>query len=92
MIQALERLSRSEEVALLELVRANNLNESRLACRVTRQQASGRGRHVDNGGLSGQTFSVSYNLLLCEFCGNLVPSRCCPAKVRELRQQLQLGE
>lgn len=61
-MQALERLSRSEEAALLELVRANDLDEAKLACFMTRQQASGRGRHSEKGGfsiLSGQAFNIS---------------------------------
>lgn len=86
---ALERLSRSEESALLELVRANSLDESKLACYMTRQQDSGRGRHPDNGGfLGGRTFNISYSLMLCEYCGNLMPSAVCPAKAAELKERM----
>lgn len=91
-MQALERLSRSEEAALLELVRANDLDEAKLACFMTRQQASGRGRHPDNGGfLGGRAFNISYNLMLCEHCGNLMPQKVCPAKARELQDRLRLN-
>lgn len=89
-MQALERLSRSEEAALLELVRANDLDASKLACYMTRQQASGRGRHPDNGGfLGGRAFDISYNLMLCEYCGNLMPSAVCPAKAAELKERMR---
>jgi len=86
-MNALESLPKHQESALLELVRANNLDESLLACHMTRQQASGRGRHSERGGfsiLSGQAFNISYNLMLCEYCGNLNPRAHCPAKMREL--------
>lgn len=90
MNQALQRLSRSEESALLELVRANGLDASKLACHMTRQSASGRGRHPDNGGfLGGRAFNISYNLMLCEYCGNLMPSAVCPAKAAELRERMK---
>lgn len=91
-MQALQRLSRSEESALLELVRANGLDESKLACFMTRQQASGRGRHSEKGGfsiLSGQAFNISYNLMLCEYCGNLMPQAVCPAKAAELKERMK---
>lgn len=90
-MQALQRLSRSEESALLELVRASGLDASRLACYMTRQQARGRGRHSERGGfsiLSGQEFSISYKLMLCEYCGNLEPSAVCPAKAKALLDRL----
>lgn len=70
-MRALEKLSRSEESAIFELARINGLDTSRLACHMTRQQDSGRGRHPD-----GRGFNISYNLMLCEFCGNLMPSAC----------------
>lgn len=90
MNQALQRLSRSEETALLDLVHANGLDASKLACFMTRQQASGRGRHPDNGGfLGGRSFSISYNLMLCEYCGNLEPQKVCPAKARELQERMK---
>ena len=88
-MNALQRLTKTEEAALLDLVRANGLDTSRLACHMTRQQDSGRGRHPDNGGfLGGRAFNISYNLMLCEFCGNLEPSACCPAKVKELKERM----
>lgn len=91
-MQALERLSRSEETALLDLVRANGLDETKLACFMTRQQGSGRGRHPEKGGfsiLSGQAFNISYNLMLCEYCGNLESQKVCPAKARELQERMK---
>lgn len=91
-MQALQRLPQSEEAALLELVRANGLDASKLACFMTRQRASGRGRHSERGGfsiLSGQAFNISYNLMLCEYCGNLMPSAVCPAKAAELKERMR---
>lgn len=90
MIEALQRLTRTEESALLDLVRANGLDESKLACYMTRQTDSGRGRHPDNGGfLGGRAFNISYNLMLCEFCGNLMPSAVCPKKATELKERMK---
>jgi hypothetical protein len=88
-MNALEPLPRHEHAAILELVRANNLPESQLACHMTHQTDSGRGRHPDDGKgfLSGRTFNISYNLMLCEYCGNLMPRVHCPAKMRELAQK-----
>jgi hypothetical protein len=90
-MQALERLSRSEEAALLDLVRANDLDESKLACFMTRQSASGRGKHPEDGRgfQSGMGFNISYNLMLCEYCGNLMPSAVCPAKAAELKERMR---
>lgn len=88
-MNGLQRLTKTEEDTLLDLVRANGLDESKLACYMTRQQASGRGRHSESGGfLAGRAFNISYDLMLCEYCGNLMPSKCCPAKVRELRERM----
>lgn len=85
-MNALQPLHRTTYLAVLELVRANNLDESQLACHMTRQTASGRGQHPDDGRgfLSGRAFNISYNLILCEYCGNLEPRAHCPAKMREL--------
>lgn len=89
-MQALQRLSPSEETALLDLVRANGLDASRLACNMTRQHGEGRGRHGHQGGfLDGRSFSISYNLMLCEYCGNLMPSAVCPAKAAELKERMK---
>lgn len=90
-MQALVRLSRSEETALLELCRANDLDGTRLACHVTRQSASGRGRFPDDGRgfQSGRGFNISYNLMLCEYCGNLMPSKVCPKKANDLKERLR---
>lgn len=92
MIGALQRITRSEETAILDLVRANGLDEAKLACHMTRQTDSGCGRHPDNGGfLGGCSFNISYNLMLCEYCGNLMPSECCPKKVADLKERLRLN-
>jgi hypothetical protein len=91
-VNALQRIPKSEEAAILELVRANGLDASKLACVMTRQQASGRGRHSEKGGfsiLSGQAFNISYNLMLCEYCGNLEPQVVCPAKAQELKERMK---
>ena len=91
-MNALQRLSKSEESALLDLVHANGLDASRLACYMTRQSNSGRGRHPDDGGfLSGRAFNISYNLMLCEYCGNLTPSAVCPKKANDLKERLRLN-
>lgn len=85
---ALQPLPKHEQAAILDLVRANELDESKLACHMTRQTASGRGRHPDNGGfLGGRAFNISYNLMLCEYCGNLEPRQYCPAKMRQLAER-----
>jgi hypothetical protein len=71
-MNAIEPLPSHEHAAILELVRANNLPESELACHMTRQEACGRGRHPERGGfsiLSGQARAH------------------CPAKMRELAQK-----
>lgn len=88
-MNALAPLPKYEYFAVLELVRANNLDESQLACHMTRQQASGRGRHPDDGRgfLSGRALNINYNLMLCEYCGNLEPRAHCPAKMRELAER-----
>lgn len=91
-MNGLQRLQKSEETAILDLVRANGLDASKLACYMTRQQACGRGRHPERGGfsiLSGQAFNISYNLMLCEYCGNLMPSAVCPAKAAELKEKMK---
>ncbi len=91
-MNGLQRLSYSEESAILELVRANGLDESKLACYMTRQRASGRGKHPERGGfsiLSGQAFNISYDLMLCEYCGNLEPRAVCPAKAAELKERMK---
>lgn len=88
MLNALQPLPKHEHAAILDLVRANGLDESELACYMTRQSDSGRGRHPDNGGfLGGRSFNISYNLMLCEYCGNLNPRQYCPAKMRKLAER-----
>lgn len=93
MTQAPQPLHASEERTLLDLVRANGLDASQLECYMTRQRASGHGRHPDDGRgfQSGRGFNVSYNLMLCEYCGNLMPRRVCPAKATALKERLGLS-
>jgi hypothetical protein len=91
-VKSLQRLPKNEESAILDLVRANGLDASKIACFMTRQQASGRGRHGNHGGfLDGRSFNISYNLMLCEYCGNLEPRPVCPAKAAELKERLRLN-
>ena len=91
-MNALQRLSKSEESVLLDLVHANGLDASRLACYMTRQTDSGRGKHPNDGGfLSGRAFNISYNLMLCEYCGNLMPSAVCPKKANDLKERMRLN-
>lgn len=89
MIKALQRLPKAEEQALVNVALENGLTKDELRCYMTRQQDSGRGVHSDNGGLlSGRAFNISYNLMLCEYCGNLMPSVVCPAKVLKIKDRL----
>jgi hypothetical protein len=75
----LQPLSKIDELALLVLVRYQGLDETRLACRMTRQQGHGEG--VTR---RGRPFDISYDLELCEYCGNVLPSAVCPAKAKAL--------
>lgn len=87
MINPTEALSKSETSSLLALVREHNLPIEQLACHMTRQQGYGRGKGPE--GSFTRSFSISYNLILCEYCGNLEPQEpCCPAKLRALQQRL----
>jgi hypothetical protein len=93
-MNALQPLPEHEYLTVLKLVRVNNLPGSELACYMTRQTDSGRGRHPDDGKgfLSGRAFNISYNLMLCEYCGNLIPRAHCPAKMRQLAERWLQGE
>ena len=53
---------------------------------MTRQQGSGVGRTR-----RGREYDISYNLMLCEYCGNLEPSSVCPAKVQKIRTVVTEG-
>lgn len=90
MIKALQRLPKAEERALVNIALENGLTKNELTCKMTRQHAEGRGQHPDDGRgiLSGRSFNISYNLLLCEYCGNLSPSDVCPAKVMMIKEKL----
>ncbi len=86
-IKPTEALTKSETASLLGLVREHNLPVEMLACHMTRQRGHGRGKGPP--GSFTPTFSISYDLMLCEYCGNLDPQEpCCPAKLRALKQRL----
>lgn len=90
MRNAIQRLPKGEEQALVNVALENGLTKDELTCKMTRQHAEGRGQHPDDGRgiLSGRAFNISYNLLLCEYCGNLMPSVVCPAKVLKIKDRL----
>lgn len=85
-MNALQRLPKAEEQALVTFALENGLTRGELTCKMTRQRDQGRGRHPN-----GQGFNISYNLLLCEYCGNLNPSDVCPAKVLKIKERLLNG-
>lgn len=89
MIHALQRLPKAEEQALIEVAVEHGLDRNDLACHMTRQQGHGRGKGPE--GSFTPTFSISYNLMLCEYCGNLEPSKVCPVKVEVIRRRLLDG-
>ena len=61
-----------------------------LSCEFSRQQGSGVGRF--KGALRNfgdGTYNISYDLMLCAYCGNLLPqSPCCPAKFQRIKEYL----
>lgn len=96
----LERLPQNEESAILALALAAGVPVSILACRMTRQTGEGQmNRRPDlewenhDGqiiivGVRPRKIRISYDLMLCEYCGNLEPSDRCPAKLRALHAEL----
>jgi hypothetical protein len=86
-MQVLQKLSRSEETALIDLVRANGLDVSKLACHMTRQQGSGRG--TVPGGKLVRSFNIHYDLMLCKFCGSAFENKACPKKVNDLKERIK---
>lgn len=96
----MQRLSRDEETEILLLAEAAGVPISILACRMTRQTGAGQmNRRPDlewkneDGriiiiGVRPRKIRISYDLMLCEFCGNLEPSDRCPAKLRAIRERL----
>lgn len=70
-MNTLQPLHRTTYLAVLELVRANGLPESELACYMTRQQGHGRkaGDPTSGSFFDAAGFFISYNLMLCEYCG-----------------------
>jgi hypothetical protein len=85
-MNGLQRLPANEETAILELIRENNLAIDALRCEYTRQ--TGEGVHE----FRGRPWGISYDLLLCKWCGNLEGSAnnrlYCPQKMRALRDRL----
>lgn len=89
MMNPVEALSKNETATLLAMVREQGLPESRLQCMMSRQQGHGQGRFRTPGLLRGETYSISYDLLMCTHCGNLEPQNpACPAKLRQLKERL----
>jgi hypothetical protein len=86
MIKPTEALSKSETATLLALVRENRLLVSALACEFSRQHGEGQGVS-----LRGRPYAISYDLMMCQHCGNLEPQEpACPAKLRMLKAQLEM--
>lgn len=82
-----QALTKRETADLIELVKANNLPLSQLACEFSRQQ--GQGTHITKGARPGRVYSVSFDLQLCAYCGNLMPQKpACPAKLQALAKRL----
>lgn len=89
--QAMIRLPVAEEEELLARVRAEGLPLGQLQCEYTRQQ--GQGEVVRNHGFIRRA-TISYDLHLCTFCGNLEGTDnnllYCPAKLRRLQEAANL--
>jgi hypothetical protein len=92
-MNGLQRLPKAEEQALIAVAIEHGLDVNDLACYMTRQQGHGRKAPDPDSGsfFDGAGFSISYDLMLCEFCGNLEPSEVCPAKVEVIRRKLLEG-
>lgn len=86
-MRQLQRISRTEELMIIGMVEANGLNLSVLGCNMTRQYGEGTGMTP-----RGTPYDISYDLMLCEHCGNLEPQRLCPSKVGSLKKRLEAGE
>ena len=97
----LQRLPRDEEAAILLMAESAGVPVSILACRMTRQTGEGQMNHrrpdiewenhdgqIIVVGVRPRKIRISYDLMLCEYCGNLEPSDRCPAKLRALRERL----
>lgn len=89
MMKALQRLPKAEEQALIDVACANGLDRNDLACFMTRQQDEGVGRFKGSTDyFRGRTYRISYDLMLCRYCGNLMPSRICAGKVQMIKERL----
>lgn len=75
---------------LLAILADYGVSLSGMACEFSRQQGKGVGRF--KGSMSyfaGQSYKISYDLMLCTYCGNLLPQTpCCPARFAWFKQQL----
>lgn len=90
MIQALQRLPKAEEEALIAVACANGLTRNELRCEMSRQRGSGSGQWGKgaNGLLEGASFNIEYDLLLCTYCGNLNALDVCPHKANMIKERL----
>lgn len=79
-MNALQRLPKHEESAILDLVRQNGLDANQLKCEYTRQRGSG---HTRKG------HPISYDLMLCRLCGHLPEmATYCPFKLNALKTKM----
>lgn len=87
-MNGLQRLPQNEETAILDLARESGLEVFKLKCDYTRQKDSGSGVSKR----TGREFDISYDLMLCKWCGNLEGSRnnilYCPHKLNVLKDRL----
>jgi hypothetical protein len=96
----MQRLPHDEETEILILAEAAGVPLSILACKMTRQTGEGqtdrrpdlewenRDGQIIIVGVRPRKMRISYDLMLCQYCGNLEPSDRCPAKLRALRERL----
>ena len=75
---------------LLAILADYGADLAHMSCEFSRQQGQGVGhfkgalRNFGDG-----TYNISYDLMLCTYCGNLLPqSPCCPAKFQRFKQEL----
>lgn len=83
----LQRVPPEEEALLLAFVEAVGISRSTLVCKFSRQKGDGNFRDYRE-----RTWAISFDLVLCEYCGNFEGMRqntpYCPAKLRALRSQM----
>lgn len=75
---------------LLTILVDYGINTSLMACEFSRQQSEGIARFKGAMRRFGDgTYKISYDLMLCTYCGNLLPQTpCCPAKFMRFKQPL----